>query len=191
MLRKTEAYRKAIQMAKLLLLNYHPDIRSGRQDVLALMFDMNKLWERYVFKLLRRELQGVQGRKFDVREQLRTEFWKPDDGYMRIVKPDIVVSEWVNGELCPIVVLDTKWKHLTNIHADDADLKQMLVYNLYRKTKSSALVYPANEALTEVRGTLKMEGHGTCSLVFLPLVNSTEKGKQLDLKRLLNFVLLC
>jgi 5-methylcytosine-specific restriction enzyme subunit McrC len=52
--RGTERYRRAILLAKLIILNYSPDIRGGRNDVLVILFDMNALFERYIFCELRR-----------------------------------------------------------------------------------------------------------------------------------------
>jgi 5-methylcytosine-specific restriction enzyme subunit McrC len=41
--RKSILYNKAIQIAQMILLNYSPDIRSGQENMLTLLFDMNKL----------------------------------------------------------------------------------------------------------------------------------------------------
>src|SRR5690606_32642172 len=46
--RKSQVYRSIMDIAELILLNYHPDISKGRRHILALMFDMNALWEQFV-----------------------------------------------------------------------------------------------------------------------------------------------
>ena len=88
--RKTEDYREAIELAKMILLNYMPNMRYCRgNSVLALMFDMNKLWEQYVYVLLKRSLRD-DGLK--VTAQNRRDFWMSEDVGVKIVRPDIVVS---------------------------------------------------------------------------------------------------
>ena len=178
--RKTEGYRKAIGIAKMILLNYYPDIRSGDNDVLALMFDMNKLWERYVFKLLKKKLIG----KFIVREQVGKEFWKPDKGRASKVFPDIVVYD-NDGEKV-ITVLDTKWKNINGNKPSSDDLKQMFVYNLYYGCRHSGLLYPSVNH-TSVVGNYNDVSHGRCSILFVELIK--ENGSfQLEIEGLVKWV---
>jgi 5-methylcytosine-specific restriction enzyme subunit McrC len=42
--RQTQRYAPALDIAWLLILNYAPDISSGKNHVLAILFDMNLLW---------------------------------------------------------------------------------------------------------------------------------------------------
>ncbi len=166
--RKTDAYKDAIGIARLLLLNFHPDIRRGENNVIALMFDMNVLWERYVYRTLKRKLNETNPGEYEVREQLPSGFWKPTGGSIRTIRPDIVIYR--NPEKGQAhIVLDTKWKRLNNGKPDDGDLKQMLVYNLYKNSMRSALVYPGTNSNNYVEGSFQISGHGNCSLVFLPL----------------------
>ena len=130
--RKTEHYSRAIQLAKLIILNYSPDIQGGKEDVLAILFDMNELWERYVFKMLQKEQSDHDYR---VSYQNRKKFWNN-----KLIKPDIVV-EYKDETL----VIDAKWKLVDTNKPSDADLKQMYAYNMYWESNRSMLLYPTSK----------------------------------------------
>lgn len=136
--RKTNGYKKAIEIAKLLLLNYHPDVSTGRNHVLALMFDMNNLWEQFVYVSLRKH--KIAGSV--ITPQSEKHFWKPEKGMRQKMKPDIWVK--LNGTN---YVLDTKWKNLNGRNPSPEDLRQLFVYNEYYDAKRVALVYPGNTSI--------------------------------------------
>lgn len=181
--RKTEEYKRAIEIAKMLLLNFYPDIRSGQNDVLALMFDMNKLWERYVYKILRKQLSG----QFVVREQVGKDFWQPENGRVSKVYPDIVVYDKDGKKV--VTVLDTKWKNISGSKPSDDDLKQMFVYNLYYGCLDSALLYPSSNQ-TQVKGKYMDDAHGTCSLLFVELLSGKGSFK-IDIEKVGEWCRLC
>ena len=138
--RKTECYSKSIEIAKLLLLHYHPDISRGRNNVLALMFDMNKLWESFIYVSLKND----KAIKRTVTGQTSKYFWKQDNHNRTSIKPDIVINK---GDSNNCIVLDTKWKMILNNNPSPDDLRQLYVYHEYYKAKKVALVYPGESIL--------------------------------------------
>lgn len=139
--RKTSDYTKALSIAKMLILNYSPDISKGDENMLALLFDMNKLWEKYIYK----KLKSKENEAFKVSYQDNDLFWENKRIY-----PDIVIKR-CNEDMMPdeappeaweTTIIDTKWKLIEANKPSDDDLKQMYVYNMYWDSPKSILLYP-------------------------------------------------
>jgi 5-methylcytosine-specific restriction enzyme subunit McrC len=146
--RKTEAYREAINIARLILLNYHPDLSKGQNNVLALMFDMNVLWERFILTSLRKyPPEGLL-----IKGKIAKPFWELENGLRATIEPDIVIEK---GE--QTIILDTKWKIVENNRPSDNDLKQMYTYTKYYQSSHTALVYPGND-LQNCKADFYLEG---------------------------------
>jgi 5-methylcytosine-specific restriction enzyme subunit McrC len=134
--RKTIRYKGAMEISAMILLNYRPDIISGKNHVLAILFNMNDLWEEYIY----RQISRFRPENFQVRAQNSKIFWKLNDSrsYKKI-RPDIVINDQQTGLN---IILDTKWKLPDNNLPADDDLKQMFVYNEYWDGRHALLVYP-------------------------------------------------
>jgi 5-methylcytosine-specific restriction enzyme subunit McrC len=116
-----------------LLLHYHPDIRGGHDEVIALMFDMNQLWERYILKILRHAAPA----DWTVEGQSKALFWQADGLPEARLKPDILLRGPDRT-----IVLDTKWKVLHDDRPSDADLRQLFAYQHRWGCAHGFLVYP-------------------------------------------------
>ena len=156
--RATQRYEKALVYARMILAQQGPQLRSGRDRVFALLFDMNALWERYVATLLRRAApRGLQ-----VNAQERHVFWTPQQHHARRIRPDIVVRvERSDGAGQALLVIDTKWKVPRQGLPSDDDLKQMFVYNELLLGPRSILLYPRTSTSFSVAGAFATKQH-TC-----------------------------
>lgn len=149
--RKNQHYQTALEISKLLLLNYHPDISKGRNDVLALMFDMNSLWEQFILVTLKRKLKT-----HSVTSQVTKSFWKPYSGYSSKMRPDIILKCKDSQEN---YVLDTKWKNLNGYNPSPEDLRQMYVYHRFYRANKVALIYPSDQHSIQKGNYFSSENH--------------------------------
>ncbi|MCB9232103.1 MAG: restriction endonuclease [Bacteroidia bacterium] len=155
--RKSEGYRNAIEIARLILLNYHPDLVRGQNEVLAIMFDMNKLWESYVEQSLRKVKQDL----YKVCAQYEKNFFKPEGRRVRNLKPDIVLEPRNPSSGLKSIVIDTKWKMPGSLTASMDDLRQVFVYNQYYGAKKGVLLYPG-PVRKELTGAFLQTSGETC-----------------------------
>jgi 5-methylcytosine-specific restriction enzyme subunit McrC len=152
-------------LAKLIILKYSPDLQGGGENVLAIMFDMNLLYENYIYRKL------LQLRKDDtisinsIKEQNRQPFWETKG-----IKADIIIEGHEKT-----IVIDTKWKVLNELTPSDADLKQMFVYNLHYQSELSILLYPQTLHLTQEKRAFRHASFNDkyCQLAFINLFDES------------------
>ncbi len=139
--RKSHHYKKAFELARLIILNYSPDITGGADKMMSILFDMNELWERYILKTLQKTVNNNQ--KFKHWEVIGQES-KTFIGN-RYLQPDIILR---NKQTDEVYILDTKWKKRTGTPADISDLRQMYAYGRFWKATKLILLYPSGELKT-------------------------------------------
>ena len=135
--RKTAPYERALELAKFIILNYSPDINRGQQKMIALLFNMNELWEEYVLKMLKRYSREHPEKGWSVHGQESKRFY----GSYRTIRPDIILRRG-DEENEETFVVDTKWKRPTNKSASIEDLRQMYAYGRFWDSDKLMLLYP-------------------------------------------------
>lgn len=152
--RNTKRYLPAVRIAQLILLNQMPDLRGGTNDVLAILFDMNELFEEFVFRCMRRS--AAHRSDLEVHRQVSRRFWESPLG-TKTLRPDIVVERRSKGSI-ERIVLDTKWKIPRPGSPGDDDLRQMYAYLLQFEARQAVLLYPKANGVSNVEGGFRRSG---------------------------------
>jgi len=154
--RKTESYRTAIELARLIILNYAPNVKAGAENMLALLFNMNDLWEQYIFAQLIN-----CSKDWKVQGQDSKRFWKG-----KSLRPDILLHHIPTGKR---FVIDTKWKNYSYDTISSQDLRQIYVYADYWQAFGGMLLYPHAETLK--KDELRSNYHGKAYVAQIGLLS--------------------
>jgi 5-methylcytosine-specific restriction enzyme subunit McrC len=137
--RRSEHYRGAVDLARLILSGTSFDLAPGAVAASAFLVDMNKVFEDFVIVALREALgvsdrvlvQGASGKPLflDLAERVS-------------VEPDI--SYWA-GDRC-LFVGDVKYKRIMPVGFPNADLYQLTAYTIATDLDGGILIYAAGEA---------------------------------------------
>ncbi len=140
--RMQQRYSPLVALAHLFLDGQFLDARSGRQQAFSLLFDMNRLFERYTASRLKplARRQGLKLKEQGPRRYLGHE----ENGRGRLqMRPDISLRD-VRGR--PVVILDTKWKRIDGpdplAALSAADLYQLSAYANAYSCDTVGLLYP-------------------------------------------------
>jgi 5-methylcytosine-specific restriction enzyme subunit McrC len=135
--RMTSHYQVAVEIAHLLIGNYHPSLQPGSSSVLAILFDMNLLFEEFVYQ----QLIKIQNIDIKVARKVNRPFWGRS-----YLQPDIIM-EYKGHRF----ILDTKWKELKGVSPSMQDLRQIYTYAKQFSARHGILIYPSS------RGSKNME----------------------------------
>ncbi len=171
--RKSQSYGYALELARLIILNYSPDISSGKEKMLSLLFNMNELWETYILKQLQKV--GIE-KDVEVSGQESKSFWGNNS-----LKPDVVLRK--GGKT---FIIDTKWKRPNKSSASVSDLRQMYAYCRFWDAEKAMLLYPGNFSENKFKSYLTddysnysnnetLEIDHQCKMGFVSVLN--EKGE--------------
>ena len=139
--RLDEHYRPAVELARLILDNSSLELEGGKVTGAALLIDMNKVFEKFLYVALGEAL-GLPDRQWRHEAGLTLD----EQGQIGM-KPDF--SWWLSGRTGdgsrPLFVGDAKYKKTEGEGFEHADVYQMLAYCTAADLPSGTLVYAAGE----------------------------------------------
>ena len=131
--RQTAPYRSALGIARLLLLRLSPDVLHGSNELIALFFNMNRVWENYLLRTMQRILPP----EWTATKPPLATFWQADP-YQSQMQPDLLLTHPTH----PPIVLDAKWKRPAPGQPNPDDLRQLFAYAQHYCANHTHLLYP-------------------------------------------------
>ena len=167
--RSNRDYEMIMQWSKVFLLNKSFTTFSGNNNSRALLFSMEKVYESYVAKHLKKIL-GEDG--WNVSSQ--------DRGYYLFIEPRLqfaLIPDIICKHGKRTIIMDTKWKKLINNERinygiSQSDMYQMYAYSKKYKASEIWLLYPLNDEMKEHSEISFNSGDGTTvNIYFVDLEN--------------------
>lgn len=181
-------YASALEMAAWFLASRAPDLRRGNDDGFAMLFDMNKLFQAFMGRMLRRNIPAG----YRVREEGPRFFLTLNgEGERRFqMRPDFCIL--AGSEI--VAIIDTKWKRLTpdskngKWGVQQADIYQLHAYATAYQCDVVSLWYPSywETQGTDARPTFQFMTSGcnvassAVSLDWIPLFHRTDSARWFD-----------
>lgn len=129
--RNQELFKKSFKLAKMFVEQTSIDLSKNKLENITLVWDMNKLFEEFVYEILKRQTS------LSVSAQKGKRLLKNVDSKIRNTYVDILITKPQK------IVVDTKYKELQSIKDfDNKDAFQVITYCLLHNTNKAVLIYP-------------------------------------------------
>ncbi len=136
--RMQELFRYPFMLARMFIERSSVDLSRNSLESVALLWDMNKLFEEFIYNMLRRN-RLPEYEEIGVCAQKGKRLLKDASGHKR---RNTFVDIMLEGKGKKII-LDTKYKKMDSEHdVDNADLYQVVTYCLLHRCHAAALIYP-------------------------------------------------
>ena len=156
--RTTKDYAQMISWSKVFLMNKSFTTFSGKTTARALLFPMEAIYESYVAQKMKKVFIPA-GWHVSTQDKGYYLFVEPRPQFA--LRPDIVMKK---GDRT--IILDTKWKNLTdnaraNYGISQGDMYQMYAYSQKYQTPEIWLLYPINKEMRNHKPIKFESGDGT------------------------------
>ena len=129
--RNQELFKKPFKLAKMFVEQASVDLSKNKFENITLVWDMNKLFEEFIFELIKRKIPECKAIAQKPKRLLKRE-----NVTRRDTRIDILIQN-------PQVIIDTKYKKFTNFDdISSADIYQVTTYCLLHNYKRAILLYP-------------------------------------------------
>lgn len=129
--RNQELFKKSFNLAKMFVEQTSVDLSKNKFENITLVWDMNKLFEEFIFELIKRKIPECKAIAQKPKRLL-----KRKNVTRRDTRIDILIQN-------PQVIIDTKYKKFTNFDdISSADIYQVTTYCLLHNYKRALLLYP-------------------------------------------------
>lgn len=129
--RSQEFFKKPFNLAKMFVEKTSVDLSKNKFENITLVWDMNKLFEEFIFELIKRKIPECSPIAQKTKRLLRS-----TQETRRDTKVDILVQH-------PQVIIDTKYKKFTNFDdISSSDIYQVTTYCTLYGYKKAILLYP-------------------------------------------------
>lgn len=129
--RNQELFKKAFNLAKMFVEQTSVDLSKNKFENITLVWDMNKLFEEFIFELIKRKIPECEAIAQKPKRLLKRE-----NVTRRDTRIDILIQN-------PQVIIDTKYKKFTDFDdISSADIYQVTTYCLLHNYKRAILLYP-------------------------------------------------
>lgn len=159
--RKMYGYEMLLALCKLFLQGRIPDFSTGEIPIIPILFDMNKLFERFIGRILKKMIHnkdesfpygnillGAGNIKYLLKNERNEDIIE--------LRPDIRLFKDSNDNDYPSIIIDTKWKELKAEKEsrelkgiDVSDIRQMYAYATRYKPERTILLYPKTSLQNE------------------------------------------
>lgn len=129
--RNQELFKKPFKLAKMFVEQTSVDLSKNKFENITLVWDMNKLFEEFIFELIKRKIPECKAIAQKPKRLLKRE-----NVTRRDTRIDILIQN-------PQVIIDTKYKKFSNFDdISSADIYQVTTYCLLHNYKRAILLYP-------------------------------------------------
>jgi 5-methylcytosine-specific restriction enzyme subunit McrC len=142
--RNSSRYKEVIEYCRLFIEGNSLQLKSGEVKVSLMLFDMNKLFEKYIYRSYNKVFRGKVSYQYSKSYLLKTS----NDQKKVQLQPDMLIHK----DDTERVIIDTKWKNVN--FAEEKDLYQMNAYlTIIPDIREGILLYPKSQKNDKMVGS--------------------------------------